>query len=241
MKRRTVLVFALCAWSASAADAPRYEVASIRPHDPDLRLSSVQMTRGGEIWIYGMTIRNVIWLAWHLPPERVTGGPKWLDSELYDIRAKPPAGRRLSTNEHFLRIQTLLADRLRLRTHREAKEEKVYFLRVAKTGLRMEPEKSPSKGAGNGSILPWSMIISSLSGIVGRPVIDRTGLNGAWHFGIRYAADDGTPAARGLLPGSDPGPSIFTAVQEQLGLKLDAGKALIDHLVIDSVERPSAN
>ena len=84
--------------------------------------------------------------------------------------------------------------------------------------------------------------MSELSRIVGRPVIDETGLMGAWHFGIRYTTEDGTPAARGVaVIGSDPGPSIFTALQEQLGLRLDAGKAPVDHLMIDSVERPSGN
>jgi uncharacterized protein (TIGR03435 family) len=227
----------LCAWTALAADAPRYEAASIRPHDPSSQRSMIR-PRGSEILIDGMSIRNVIWLAWHMPPERVTGGPKWLDSELYDIRAKAPGGSRLSVNDHFLWIQTLLADRLHLRTHREAKSESVYFLRVAKSGLRMEPDSS---GSGKGPILPWSMIVPELSGIVGRPVIDETGLKGAWHFGIRYTTEDGTPAARGLAAGSDPAPSIFTAVQAQLGLRLDAGKGPVDQLVIDSVERPSGN
>ncbi|HVY95133.1 MAG TPA: TIGR03435 family protein, partial [Bryobacteraceae bacterium] len=106
-------------------------------------------------------------------------------------------------------------------------------------GLKMEPDSSR---LGKGSILPWSAIVVELSRIVGRPVIDETGLKGAWHFGVRYTTEDGTPAARGMsVVASDPGPSIVTAVQEQLGLRLDAGKGPVEYLVIDSVERPSAN
>lgn len=220
---RTAALFALFAFSVMAADAPRYEVASIRPHEPSQLRSTIHF--GSETLFSGMTIRNVILLAWHMPPERMTGGPKWLDSELYDIRAKVPAGKgQLSMDEHYRRVQTLLTDRLRLRVHHEAKNESVYFLRVAKSGLRMAPDSSPS---GTGSILPWSMIVSELSRITGWPVIDETGLKGAWHFGIRYSEETG--------------PSIFTAVQEQLGLRLDAGKGPVDQLVIDSVERPSGN
>lgn len=238
MKRKTVVVFALCVWSAVAADAPRFEAAAIHPHDPKLRLSTMQFANSGDISIYGMTIRNLICLAWSLPEERVVAGPKWLGSDLYDVQAKAPRGSSSGESERWARIQTLLTERFHLRAHRETKNESVYFLRVAKGGLRMEPDSSRS---GKGSILPWSLIVSELSRIVGRPVIDQTGLKGAWHFGLRYMTADGTAAARGIGLGSEPGPSIFTAVQEQLGLRLDAGKGPVDELVIDSVERPSGN
>jgi uncharacterized protein (TIGR03435 family) len=109
---------------------------------------------------------------------------------------------------------------------------------VAKSGLKLEPDGS---GPGNGSILPWSMVVRELSRIVGRPVIDETGVKGAWRFGLRYTTADGTPVARGVTVAPDPGPSIFTAVREQLGLRLDAGKGPVEYLAIDSVERPSAN
>lgn len=232
------MVFALCVWSGVAADALRFEAAAIHPHDPQLLVSTMQITKSGEMSISGMSIRNLIWLAWHLPPERVLGGPKWLDSDRYDIQAKAPRGSSAADSAQWARIQTLFADRLHLRVHGETKNESVYFLRVAKSGLRMEPDSSRS---GKGSILPWKGIVSELSRIVGRPVIDETGLNGAWHFGIRYTTEDGTSAARGIGVGTEPGPSIFTAVQEQVGLKLDAGKGPVDYLVIDSVERPSGN
>jgi uncharacterized protein (TIGR03435 family) len=238
VKRRSLLILALHAWAAAGADPPRFEAAAIHPHDPNLRFTAMRI-RGGELSIYGMTIRNLIWLAWKLPPERVVGGPKWLDSDRYDIQAKAPVGSRGGESEQWGRVQTLLADRMRLRVHRETKNESVYFLQVAKGGLRMEPDSSRSR---TGSILPWSMIVRELSGIVGRPVIDQTGLTGAWHVALRYTSEDGKPASRGVpVIESDPGPSIFTAVQEQLGLRLDAGKGPVERLVIDSVERPSAN
>ncbi|HVY94932.1 MAG TPA: TIGR03435 family protein, partial [Bryobacteraceae bacterium] len=114
------------------AEPLRFEAAAIHPHDPKLRVSLMQFTKGGEVSIYGMTIRNLIWLAWKMRPERVSGGPKWLDSELYDIQAKAPQGSSNADSEQRARIQTLLADRLRLRVHTESKRETVYFLRVTK-------------------------------------------------------------------------------------------------------------
>lgn len=222
-----------------AASGLRFEVASIRPHDPNLRVSTMQSTHGGELSIFGMTIRNLIWLAWKLPPERVMGGPKWLDTELYDIRAKTSIGAASSMDQQMSRLQTLFAERLHLRVHREAREAPVYFLHIVRTGIRMAPDSSRS---GKGSILPWSMVVSSLSRITGRPVVDQTGLSGAWYIQLRYTTDDGVPSGLGIADASNRGgPSIFTAVQEQLGLRLDSGKAPVDRLVIDAVERPSAN
>jgi len=217
--KRAIPVFA-----ALVLQAASFDVASVKPANPNAVGSNTD-SDPGRITMQNVTLKRCIMRAYEVPDLQITGGPKWLDSELYDIRAKVPAGKgQLSMDEHYRRVQTLLTDRLRLRVHHEAKNESVYFLRVAKSGLRMAPDSSPS---GTGSILPWSMIVSELSRITGWPVIDETGLKGAWHFGIRYSEETG--------------PSIFTAVQEQLGLRLDAGKGPVDQLVIDSVERPSGN
>ena len=206
----------------------------------------MKFPKGGEVSILGLSIRNLIWLAWNLPPERVTGGPKWLDSDLYDIQAKPPAGGGSTMNDQYLRIQTLLADRLQLRVHRETKMSPVYVLTIAKTGLKIQEAKGPDPSSnGNGSILPWEFVVSTLSQRLGRSVIDKTGLKGVWFVKLQYTSDDGQAAGIGTGPldRTQPaaGPSIFTAVQEQLGLKLDSDKGLVDTLVIDSVARPSAN
>ncbi len=202
----------------------------------------MRVPKGGEVSISGMTIRSLIWLAWRLPPERVVGGPKWLDSDLYDIQAKSPAGSPPSIDQQYLRIRTLLADRFQLRVHDESKASSVYFLTTAKTGLKIQEAKGSDPSAKDkGTILPWDIFISDLARRVGRPVIDKTGLKGAWHIKLSYTTDDGTPSGIGIGTKSEGGPSIFTAVQEQLGLKLDAGKAPVETLVIDSVARPSAN
>jgi len=247
---RKTLILILLAAGGFAASPPRpFEVASIRPHDPNSPNSTMKFLPGGSLSISGITIKNLIWLAWQLPPERVSGGPKWLDSELYDIQAKPPpgdssSGQRLIKDE-YLRIQALLVDRCNLRIRRETKAAPVYELTIAKNGLKMQEAKGSDPHADDkGSITPWSLFVTELSQRLNRPVIDKTGLSGAWYVKLQYATDDGQPAGMGVrIDRSQPvvGPSIFTAVLEQLGLKLDSAKASVDTLIIESVTRPSPN
>lgn len=243
---RRLIVIASLALAAYAADsAPRFEVAAIHPSDPNSRGSAMRFLPGGAVSITGMTIRNLIWLAWQLPPERVSGGPKWLDSDLYDIQARSAAGSPFSMEAQRPRIQALLADRFLLKVHRETKSSPVYVLTIAKTGLKMQEAKGSDPAAnGKGSITPWNLFVTDLSRRLGRPVIDKSGLSGAWFVNLEYSTDDGTPVGIGarIDPAqSSAGPSIFTAVQEQLGLKLDSAQAPVDTLVIDAVARPTPN
>jgi uncharacterized protein (TIGR03435 family) len=249
MLRSLIFTAMLTAAELAGGGVTPFEVASIRLHDPNSVAATMKFLPGGTLSISGMSIRNLIWLAWQLPPERISGGPKWLDSELYDIQAKPPAGsssaagKRLM-DEQYQRIQALLTDRCQLRVHREARSTNVYLLTVAKTGLRMQEAKGTDPSNTKGSIAPWELFVQDLSRRLGRPVVDRTGMKGAWYVKLQYVNDDGKPAGMGvnLDPAqSATGPSIFTAVQEQLGLKLDPSKGMVDTLVIDSVMKPSAN
>jgi uncharacterized protein (TIGR03435 family) len=209
--------------------ASSYEVAAIHLSDPGSRGQIMQFLPGGGLSVSGTPIRTLISLAWQFPSERITGGPKWLDSDLYDIQAKPAAGSSSSMDAQRPRIQALLTDRFQLKVHRETKHSLVYLLTIAKGGLKMEEAKGPDAHYNDdkGSLLPWSAFVPDLSRRVGRPVIDKTGIKGVWYIKVRYD--------------NDAGPSIFTAVQEQLGLKLDAGTGPVDMLVIDSIARPSLN
>lgn len=241
--------FAILMFIAYAADsAAKFEVAAIHPHDPNIPASTMKFLRGGAASISGFTIRNLIWLAWQLPPERVTGGPKWIDSDLYDIQAKAPAGSSASMDADMSRVQALLVDRFQLKVHRATKDAPVYLLKIAKSGLKMQEAKGSDPQANDkGSITPWSLFVPDLSRRLGRYVIDKTGLKGVWYIKLRYSNDDGSPSGMGIgridptQPGLDAGPSILTALQQQLGLKLDAGTGPVDMLVIDSIARPSVN
>ena len=157
------------------------------------------------------------------------------------------------------RLRALLADRCQLTIHRETKDQAVYALVVAKSGPKIKPSKEerpvPRLMNGRGQInaqgMEMQLLATSLSNQLGRPVIDRTGLTGHFDFELKWTPDPGQSA--GLFGGSPPpgvdappppdpnGPSIFTAVQEQLGLRLESSKGPVEMIVIDRVEKPSEN
>jgi uncharacterized protein (TIGR03435 family) len=191
----------------------------------------------------------------------ISGGPAWLRSDKFDIEAKSPDSAPEFSMTQFvtgqapqlrLMLQALLADRFKLKLHREMKQLPVYELTVAKNGAKLKP----AADSGNGALL-WGMsgkpngdaairltgnkksmaeLADSLSNIAGRPVLDRTGLKGNFDFSLEYPFDPDTPSATPFA-----GPSMFTAFQEQLGLKLDATRVPVEILVIDHVEKPSEN
>jgi hypothetical protein len=142
-------------------------------------------------------------------------------------------------DEQKARIRALLADRCRLKVHRETKMSPVYTLTVAKGGLKIQEVK--------GSGEPWEMLVTILSRRLGRPVVDKTGLTGTWQVKLEYMNDDGTVSGIGvgrIDPDAAAGrqwPSLITAMREQLGLSAEAAKGPVDTIVIDSVERPSGN
>jgi uncharacterized protein (TIGR03435 family) len=210
---------------------------------------------------------TIIRTAWRLPPERVLGGPDWIRSERerFDILAKAPDGTTRS--QRPLMVRALLADRFKLKTHLETRNAPIYALVVArpdgKLGPRMSPATfdctswlaardrgervvppPPSNGEGLpcglqsslGSIRGRSQIadlafVLSFLDILGRPVVDRSGLIGDYELELTWSPDPG-------LTRSDL-PSLFTALREQLGLKLEPTTGPVDVLVIDSAERPT--
>jgi uncharacterized protein (TIGR03435 family) len=192
----------------------------------------------------------LIGLAYDVFDSQISGGPNWLDTEKYDIQAK--AGSALKVWRMRLMLQSLLAERFRLALHRETKEEPIYELVVAKGGPKIEPAagaKTPGHlrvGTGQltGIAAPISWLTQSLSGNLDRYVVDKTGLNGNYNFTLQWTPDMGQlPQQRpdALPPPDASGPSIFTALQEQLGLQLKSEKGPVETLVIDHAERPSAN
>jgi len=223
--RRIVIATLIFVGCLHAADP--FEVAAIHPGDPNSNSSWIKFLPGGRLSISGMPIRNLIFLAWHLPPERVTGGPKWLDAEKYSIEAKTRQGQTLKGEAGWTLIQTLLYERFHLKEHREPKVSAGYELSVAPGGIKLRGEGDPS---GKGSILPWSMIVGEFSRRLGRPVVDKTSLSGAWFIDLHQLGDGG----------DDAGASILSAARE-FGLKLNATKTTVELLVIDSIERPTPN
>jgi uncharacterized protein (TIGR03435 family) len=198
-------------------------------------------------------VRAVIGFAYNvLPPLKVHGGPTWIDTDLYYFEAKaddPSAG----PDRIRAMMQTLLVDRFKLVVHRATQEEQFYTLVAGKNGSKMQEAKEGRRGridytTGPGKIIftecGLAGLTNALSNMLESPVLDNTGLKGFYNFSLEYAdprwagrSKDGHPLPSELTSR----PDIFTAVQEQLGLKLEAKKGPLEILVVDHIERPSEN
>jgi uncharacterized protein (TIGR03435 family) len=250
--------------------APAFEVASIRPSAPGPTARTAGSPSPGTFAVAGLQLRHLISLAYGVRPNQILGGPNWIDSQAYDIVAKP--GGTVSESQLSLMLQELLGDRFKLKIHRETREVKVYALTVAKGGDKLqrvpeascaprgrfltptqpEPNQKPPCGVGGfsrgttvvGKISSVSLdeFSKTLSTRLDRFVINRTGLTGVFDIHVEFAPDGATPGLlpRGGAPSAD-GLSIFAAFQEQLGLKLEPTKGPAEFLVIDIAEKPSEN
>jgi uncharacterized protein (TIGR03435 family) len=183
---------------------------------------------------------------------QIVGLPEWADSEPYDIEAKvdaetAEAWKGLNWKERAKQEQpmmrALLADRCQLRVHRETRETPEYDLVIAKGGLKMkEVATGDGESMGPGKMSAHGLTMDSLvygfSGMVGRMIVDKTGLGERrFDFELKWAPDD----RRAADASPDAGPDLFTALEEQLGLKLVSSRGPVEVLVIDHIERPSAN
>jgi uncharacterized protein (TIGR03435 family) len=201
-----------------------------------------------------VSLRLLMSRAFGVAEFQIEGGPSWVDGDKYDVAAKADTPLEMSREELRPCLQALLAERCRLRTHRETKRGSVYSLAVAKNGPKLKEHPglgaagiSASWGPGNtyiaGTKATMARLAEYLSGQLGRPVIDNTGLAGEYDFRVEWTPDDNTapfgPPSAGALDAA--GPSVFAALQEQLGLKLESAKGTIEIVVIDGVEKPSAN
>jgi len=225
-----------------------FEVASIRPHKGPYTEVAFRIS-GPKVTIVAYGLEGLIMDAYQLTESsQISGGPPWMsaDSVRFDIAAIAP-GEGVSSNESVrLMLRTLLADRFQLKVHRVTQERPVYALVVAKNGPKLKtsaPGEESSVTAGGAKTAQITManvtaerLAIQLSSGLDRPVVDKTGLKGHYDVKLNWIPEFAGPPP----PGSD-GVNIFTAVQEQLGLKLEPQKASIEILVIDHVEKPSEN
>lgn len=233
-----VLAVAAQAQQQPAARA-EFEVVSVKPGDPSFPGSWGNTTPGG-LQMRNAILRTLVKNAYGLNDYQLEGGPKWLDSAKFDIDAELPAGAPMS--QVPLMMQAMLADRFKLVFHRETKTRTEYALVVAKGGPKLQAATEaeiPSTSKGDrmlkGSAMPVSNLARMLISVVGAPVLDQTGLTGKYDIDLKFAPLLETSVQDETLP------DIFAAVQEQLGLKLNAIKGPVEVLVIDHAEMPSAN
>lgn len=244
--RRVLLLTVACTLAAvtlpCAAQPPlEFEVASIKPKPtpPGPGNTTMRFDPGGRFRATGAPLNALIQLAYGVKDFQVSGGPKWADSESYDVVAQPAAGVTLNRDQLKVAIQALLADRFKLKFHRETRDLAIYSLVVAKNGPKLTknidvpgPEAAIASGQLKGSKISMSILADLLAQRLDRTVRDDTGISG--DFDVKLDWGPGQTADRD-------DPSIFTALQEQLGLKLNAQKGPVEILIIDSAERPSVN
>jgi len=247
------------------ADMYEFEVASVTRSPPDATAGFMTVPGKGVVsdrFIErNIPLMKIVRAAFGLPFEaedsRISGAPSWLNSERYDINAtlnsstvealkKLTPDERRHVQEHML--QALLADRFKLTIHRETRELPIYTLVVGKGGAKLQEAMADEKSSstyGPQSITGESRSIANLAQLlsvsVGHPVVDKTGLAGNYDFKLKWAPEDGQAASAGASESDSAPASVFTAVQEQLGLKLVSGKGPVEIVVIDHVERPSAD
>ncbi|SPE40919.1 conserved hypothetical protein [Candidatus Sulfopaludibacter sp. SbA3] len=224
---------------------PAFDAASIKPSQvAEGRGSSFLFTHGGGVQVTNGTLRGIVEMAYDVRDYQISGGPGWINADVYDIVAKSASGDpAVSIPDLRKKLQTLLAERFQLKAHRETKELPVFALAVGKNGPKLtaaEPVAGSNSGTRGecGRVTGMNATMANLtfflSRQLGRPVVDQTGLSGTYDFQLTWTPDNPCPAPTD-------GPSLFTAVQEQIGLKLEATKGPVEIVVIDHVEKAEAN
>jgi bla regulator protein BlaR1 len=240
-------------WIAFAQQpaTPSFEVASVKPADPSDKPGFLH-TAPGRMELDGVTVKMLIQQAWAISGYRIFGGPSWLDSTRYNIAAKAADGAgKLTLDQMRPMLQTLLTDRFHLVVHRETKELPLYRLVVSRNGKKFsesaasgEPQSRMSTGQIHDEKASLDTLASQLGQQLGRFVVNQTGLRGDFALHLQWTPDPGQNQggdSDAPPPAGADGPSLFTALQEQLGLKLESSKGPVEVLVIDTAEKPDAN
>jgi bla regulator protein blaR1 len=239
-----------------SARAQTFEVVSVKPTGPEARGGRISFLNG-TFTATGITARNCILLAHDIPSFQLAGGPSWIGDQRYDILAKTPAGTlKAAGPERWAQmraaVQALLADRFQLIIHRETKLIPGYALVVAKSGFKLKKtaddghaDFSSNRGKLTAHQISMELLARNLSGNLSSPVVDMTGIKGGFDLTLEWTPDEvqspAKPGGEAAEPEPSAGPSIFTALQEQLGLRLETQKAPVEMIVIDRIEKPAAN
>jgi uncharacterized protein (TIGR03435 family) len=242
---------------AFAEDRPTFEAASVRPNKKGERGERRDFPAGGRFTATSASLKYLLKTAYRVDDFQILGGPGWLESDRFDIEAKatgnPPREQVLKM------LESMLADRFKLALHWETRELPVYEMAVAKGGPKVKTQACVGqpgpdnpcggftvslRGTLTGRVVPMAELAETLTTLLNRSVLDKTTLTGKYDFDLNWTPDGTTIRGPGDpdAPAPDPnGPSIFTAVREQLGLELKSTKGPVEVLVIDRVEKPDAN
>jgi uncharacterized protein (TIGR03435 family) len=235
------------------AQTPAFEEASIKPAKPGASGMSFQLTAAGGFMAARISVSALVQMSYGKKPFLIHGLPAWAENEEWAIVATttpstPPVNPPVINDDFRKRLKGLMASRFQMKSHTEQRELPVYVLVVAKGGPRFpQPDGGPFRllRSGGGAIVHQGaakipMLVSLLANNFDRPVLDETGLTGSYNLNLKWTPDL-KPGTTTSAPTDPAGPSLFTALEEQLGLKLQAARRPIEVLIIDHIDRPSEN
>ena len=244
--------------STQDAKNPKYELATVKPTPPGVRGGQSRPEPGGLRYRgTNLPLRYYIASAYQIKPDQLTDEPGWVDTEGFDIEAQ--AAKPSNLEEHHLMMRSLLAERFHLQIHFATKEMPVYVLTVDNNGAKMKLHDSENSGdpwieqsadaplhmKWKATSSPMQLLAYRLGMVMDRPVIDQTGLKGDYDFLLTYTMEPppGFPADAKVngQPIDLSGPTIFQALPQQLGLRLEARKGPVQILEVEHVEEPSGN
>ena len=266
MNVRGVVVALALATVPMAAQSPAFEVASIKRNSSGDENFGFNVRPGGLMVAINVTPRQIVRVAYSMQNSSVEGGPGWMDTEHYDITAK--AAEAATPDRMQLMLRTLLTDRFKLALHMDARDTPIFTLVRARDDGRLGPQLRPASvdceairaaqargeaplasgdrpmcggraraGLITAGAVTMEQVARNMSGLVGRTVVDRTALQGLYDFDLKFVPEAERLAAAGDRAPAEL-PSIFVALEEQLGLKLEPGRAPVEVAVIDSIQRP---
>jgi uncharacterized protein (TIGR03435 family) len=249
------VVLGLAGATASGQPIPEtnlvFEVASVRPHvsgSPGSTGRTGIQEDAGQIQIENLSLRTLIAISFDLKGRGQLVGPRWLSGVTFDIVARPPAGYKREQLQYLLR--NLLTDRFKLSVHHETRPISAFVLVVAKGGPKLHESTGPrTYHTGRQGLIEgnqWSMteLADALARLLEDPVANQTGLRALYDLKLEWTPDAAleSPDGANTEAAAELGPSLFTALQEQLGLRLESRKLAADVVVVDHVERaPTEN
>ena len=241
-----------------AADAnPSFEVATIKPTKPDERGTYITV-QGTGLVVVNFSLNDLVKFAYDMQDKQIVNGADWMRTDKWDINAKPDTPGQPNTKQLQTMVRKLLADRFALKFHNDQREMGAYVLTVGKDGPKMKQNTGNPNGLPGlffgpiGTLHVMNATMEDFTGlmqsaVLDRPVVDKTGLAGRWDFTLKWTPDESQFTGMGIKippPSADDAnaaPPLFTAIQEQLDLKLEAQKTQVPVLVIDHVDHPSPN
>lgn len=232
-----------------------FEVATIKPSNPEVQGQSLLVNRSGLFTTTNSTLNDLISFAWDLHVRQIVNGPSWLESERFDITAKPEQPGIPNATQLRTMVQKLIGERFGLAFHKEKRNLSAYVITVVKSGHKLAKNDSSGilpgfGGRGPGAIGVRNSTMTEFASflqarILDRPVVDQTGLSGKFDFQLEWRPEQLGGQAGGppppLSPAVESRPDIFTAFQEQIGLKLERTTAPVEVYVIDKVQKPTEN